>query len=79
VDRPSPFLTTEEVAEHFRCSTRTIREFTRLNEIPYRKLPGSRRCLFREDELAAWVDGSPLEVEELPRGGRVVRLISKAA
>ena len=31
-----------------------------------------RRCLFRLDELEAWERGSPLEVTELARGGRLV-------
>jgi excisionase family DNA binding protein len=71
--KPSAFLVTEEVAARLRCSIRTIHELTRAKAIPHRKLPGSRRCLFREDELLAWEDGTDLEVLELPDGGRVVR------
>jgi excisionase family DNA binding protein len=69
----SPYLLVEDVAARLRCSRRTIHELTRTNAIPHRRLPGGRRCLFREDELEAWVEGAPLEVVELARGGRVVR------
>jgi excisionase family DNA binding protein len=67
-----PYLLVADVAERLRCSTRTIHELTRTHSIPHRRLPGSRRCLFRVDELEAWEEGAPLEVKELPRGGRVV-------
>ena len=70
---PPPFLIAEEVAARLRCSVRSIHELTRAKAIPHRKLPGARRCLFREDELLMWEDGADLEVVELPRGGRVVR------
>ena len=69
----SPFLTAPEVAARLRCSVRSIHELTRGSKIPHRKLPGSRRCLFRPDELEAWENGAPLEVIQLPRGGRLVR------
>ena len=42
-----PYLLVEDVAERLRCSTRTVHELTRTNAIPHRRLPGSRRCLFR--------------------------------
>ena len=66
------YLLVEDVADRLRCSTRTVHELTRTNAIPHRRIPGCRRCLFRADELAAWEDGSPLEVTALPRGGRIV-------
>jgi excisionase family DNA binding protein len=69
----SPYLLVEEVAKRLRCSQRSVHELTRLGEIPHRKLPGSRRCLFLESELRQWENGAPLERIELPRGGRVVR------
>jgi excisionase family DNA binding protein len=69
----SPYWVVEDVAERMRCSTRSVHELTRLREIPHRKLPGSRRCLFLEEELEAWEAGAQLEVIELPRGGRVVK------
>jgi len=68
-----PFLLSEEVAQRLRCSLRTVHELTRLHRIPHRRLPGSRRCLFREEELQAWEDGADLEVADPPNGGRVVR------
>ena len=68
----SRYLLVEEVAERLRCSRRTVHELTRTNAIPHRRLPGCRRCLFRADELEAWENGSPLEIVDLPQGGRVV-------
>ena len=70
----SPYLLVEDVAARLRCSVRSIHELTRTCSIPHRRLPGARRCLFVEAELAAWEDGAEVEVQELPRGGRVVRL-----
>jgi excisionase family DNA binding protein len=67
------FLITKEVAQRLRCSLRTVHELTRTNQIPHRRLPGSRRCLFRETELEEWENGTALEVTELTGGGRVVR------
>ncbi|MGH3093860.1 MAG: helix-turn-helix transcriptional regulator [Gaiellaceae bacterium] len=69
----SPYLLVEDVARRLRCSRRTVHELTRTCAIPYRRLPGGRRCLFREDELEAWEEGATLEVIETVRGGRVVR------
>jgi excisionase family DNA binding protein len=69
----SPYLLVEDVARRLRCSRRTVHELTRTCSIPHRRLPGGRRCLFREDELEAWEEGAPLEVIETARGGRVVR------
>ena len=62
----SPYLTTQDVAERLRCTVRTVHELTRNNEIPHRKLPGGRRCLFDEDSLKAWEDGAPLHTQHLP-------------
>ncbi len=70
------FLTVEEAAELLRCSTRSVHERTRLRELPCRRLPGTRRVLFRRDELEAWVESGgavELEVVEGDRGGFVVR------
>lgn len=69
----SPYLLVADVAARLRCSTRSVHELTRLREIPHRRLPGSRRCLFLVEELEAWEGGAPLEVVEMARGGRVVR------
>jgi excisionase family DNA binding protein len=68
----SLYLVVEDVAERLHCSTRTVHELTRTNSIPYRRLPGSRRCLFRPDELGAWENGASLDVTQLRSGGRVV-------
>lgn len=69
----SPYLLVEDVAERLRCSARTIHELTRTKAIPHRRLPRGRRCLFLLDELEAWEAGAPLEVIEMPRGGRLVQ------
>ena len=69
----SPYLVVEDVAALLRQSRSWVHERTRIGEIPHRKLPGSRRCLFLEAELDAWVAGAELELVELPRGGRIVR------
>jgi excisionase family DNA binding protein len=68
----NPFLFTDEVAAFLRCSVRSVHELTRTNAIPHRQLPGTQRCLFREDELLAWLDGAELEATELSAGGRIV-------
>jgi len=70
--RGGGYLLVEDVAARLRCTKRTVHELTRTAAIPHRRLPGSRRCLFRADELEAWENGAPLVVTALPRGGRVV-------
>ena len=75
----SPFLVTAEVADRLRCSTRTIHELTRTGRIPHRRFVGSRRCLFRVDELEAWDSGAPLEILEPAIGGRIVRVATQPA
>lgn len=67
------FLLVEDVAARYGVSRRWVLERTRLGEIPHRRLPGSRRCLFVEAHLVAWEDGAGLELVELAGGGRLVR------
>lgn len=67
------FLTTEDVAQRYGISRRTIHELTRSGRIPHRILPGTRRCLFDEQSLAQWEDGAELERVDLPNGGRIIR------
>lgn len=69
----TPFLTVEAVAELLHCSRRAIHELTRTAAIPYRRVGGTRRCLFVREELDAWLDGAELEASETPNGGRVVK------
>jgi predicted DNA-binding transcriptional regulator AlpA len=71
--RRSPYLFVEDISARYGVSTRWVHERTRVNEIPHRRLPGSRRCLFLEAELEAWEAGAVLEVRELDGGGRIVR------
>src|SRR3954463_11583878 len=70
--RPALYLVVEEVAERLRCSTRTIHELTRTNSLPHRRLPGTRRCLFRPEGHEAWENRTPLEVTPAPGGCLVV-------
>jgi len=72
----SPYLLVADVAERHHCSVRRVHELTRTAAIPHRRLPGSRRCLFLEVELAAWENGAQLEVVELAGGGRVVKPVA---
>jgi Helix-turn-helix domain len=70
----SPYVLVEDVAARLHCSRRTVHELTRTCAIPHRRLPGSRRCLFLIEELRRWEEGATLEIQELARGGRVVRV-----
>jgi excisionase family DNA binding protein len=70
------YLTVEEVAELLRCSRRSVHGLTAARALPHRKLAGTRRLLFVEDELRAFVEeGAALETIELADGGRIVRPI----
>lgn len=73
-ERPdSSYLTVEDVAAWLRMSKRSVHERTRLGLIPHRRIAGTRRCLFLEDELKAWLDGAPLTTVHGAGGTRVVR------
>lgn len=69
----SPYLLVADVAKLLGCSVRTVHERARFCEIPHRKPSGCRRLLFIESEIKAWLDGCELDVQTLPRDGRVVR------
>jgi excisionase family DNA binding protein len=73
----SPYLVVAEVAARRRVSTRTIHELTRRNAIPLVNIGGTRKILFPVDEFELWERGEydDLVVEDLPAGGRRVRLI----
>ena len=64
------YLTTEDVAERYGQSVRSVHGLTAANRLPCRRLPGVRRVLFLADELDLYDDGAVLEVLE---EGRVVR------
>jgi len=72
------YLLVADVAKMLACSQRTVHERSRRLEIPHRKPPGMRQLLFVEAEVRAWLDGAAIEVEQLPRGGRVVKPRPKA-
>jgi len=66
-------LRVEDVAALLGCSTRSVHELTRRRQVPCRRLAGTRRILFRADEIEAWVDaGGNMELEVSERGGGLV-------
>lgn len=71
------YLTCDEAAEHVRLSSRQLKAKAMLRQVPHRRLPGSRKLLFSEAELAAWLDGAPLETVELGGYGRIVRPVEQ--
>jgi hypothetical protein len=73
------YLDVEAAAAMLHMSTRQVREHCRRRDVPHRRPAGTRRLLFNEDELAAWLDGACLEVVESPAGGRVVRPVPSNA
>jgi excisionase family DNA binding protein len=71
----TPYLTTEQAAQLLCVSTRTVRGLAAAKAIPHRRIGGTRRLLFLEAELVAFVDGADdLETIETVHGGRVVRV-----
>jgi hypothetical protein len=71
--RASPFLAAPAAAAYLGVSLRTLHERARLRQVPHRRPPYSRRLIFLEHELVAWLDGAELECRELCGGGRVVK------
>lgn len=74
VQSVTPYLHAEHVAELLGCSLRSVHELTRSSRIPHRRLAGTRRILFLEHELRAWIEDAP-ELETITRrdGSRIVR------
>jgi hypothetical protein len=68
-----PYWTTDEVANRYGLSLRSVHELTRLRKIPHRVLPHSTRILFEPAWLEQWQDGAELETFDLPNNGRIVR------
>jgi excisionase family DNA binding protein len=66
----------EDVAELLGCSPDTVYRMTAAGTIPHRRIGGTRRLLFIEDELRRWVDGAELEIVRAPNGGRIVRPVT---
>ncbi len=76
-----PLLTVEGVCNLLGVSRRTVHGWTSARTVPCRRIAGTRRILFIEDELHAWVDAGgslPLQVDEQPNGGLVVRVKASA-
>lgn len=69
-------LLVEDIQAMFGVSQRTVHGWTAARTIPCRRIAGTRRIFFIEDELRRWADAAgdlPLEVSEQPNGGLVVR------
>ena len=69
-------LRVEDVMAMFGVGRRTVHGWTMARSVPCRRIAGTRRIFFLEDELRAWVDAGgnlPLEVDEQPNGALVVR------
>jgi hypothetical protein len=74
------FLTIEGAANLMHCTTRSVRERTRLRAIPMRKRGGSRRVLLPTAELLEWLDsGCDLEVVRDDAESVIVRPVAVGA
>jgi excisionase family DNA binding protein len=73
------YLLVEHVADLLGCSIDTVQRRAAANEIPHRRIGGTRRLLFVPGELDAWINGAELERVNAPNGGRVVRPIEPVA
>lgn len=71
------YLSVPDVVERYggTLSIWSVYEGARNCTLPHRKRPGTKTLLFIEEELDAFDDGAELEVQRLPRGGRVVKPI----
>jgi excisionase family DNA binding protein len=67
------------IANVLPMSKRSVHELTRSGRIPFTRIAGTRPCLFQTDEIRQWLDGAPLEVVDLPGGGKRVRPIERTA
>jgi excisionase family DNA binding protein len=72
----APYLGVDEVAAMLDMSRWSVYDKTRTGAIPHRKPPGSRKVLFVEAEIRAWVDGADLEVFNTAGGGRVCKPVA---
>ena len=69
-------LLVEDVMRMFGVGRRTVHGWTSARTVPCRRIAGTRRIFFLEDEIRQWVDTGgtlPLDVSEQPNGGLVVR------
>ena len=72
------YLTHAEAHELLRMSSRALHELVSRRAVPHRRPAGTRRLLYLEAELRAFVDGAELEAIETAGGGRVVRPKARA-
>ena len=73
------FLLVDDAAAMIGVSKDVIYRMTAQGRCPHRRIGGTRRLLFLEDELRAWIDGAELETVETPNRGRIVRPIGGAS
>ena len=69
-------LLVEDVMSKFGVGRRTVHGWTSARTIPCRRIAGTRRIFFIEEELDEWIDAGGslrLEITEQPNGGLVVR------
>jgi excisionase family DNA binding protein len=75
----SRYLLVEDAAAMLGVSKDVIYRMASEGRCPHRRIGGTRRLLFLEDELHAWVDGAELETVKTPNGGRVVRPVENGS
>ncbi len=73
---PRYLATVEEIAPELAMSAWTLGEACRRLEFPHVKLPHRRRILIDRRQVAAYLEGAPLEAKRLPGGGRVVKTVA---
>lgn len=60
----APLLTIEDVGEVFRCSDSTLRRIIDRGDLPYTRIPGCRRLLFRADDVQRILDQNRVDAAE---------------
>ena len=53
----SIWLDISQLAEYLNISKATIYKYVSLNRIPYHKIPGSSKLLFKRIEIDDWIEG----------------------
>ena len=78
----STLLLVEDVMAMLGVGRRTVHGWTSARTVPCRRIAGTRRIFFLEDELRQWIDAGgnlKLDVDEQPNGALVVRPIQSEA
>ena len=64
---PPAFLTTREVADLLRVKERKVYDLAAAGEIPHRRVPGTGKLLFPNDEILSWVNGDTADAAPADR------------